>query len=39
MIKVLLDYKNDALTLTDYVKDYFKLQVIGMWKRQMNLKT
>ncbi len=39
MIKVLLYYKNDALTLTDYVKDYFKLQVIGMWKRLTKQKT
>lgn len=39
MIKVLSDYKNDAFKLTDYVKDYFKLQVIEMWKRLTKQKT
>lgn len=39
MIKELLYYKNDAFKLTDYVTDYFKLQVTGMWKRLMKQKT
>lgn len=39
MIKVFSDYKNDASKLTDYVKDYFKLQVIGMWKQLTKQKT